>query len=173
MSSAKRVARPGRASYSRFAGFPFDVLKSKNYSLLSAYGKALLIDLRMQYNGYNNGDLDCTWSRMSKQRCWRSKETLNHAIQELVYYGFIVRTRKGKRVGGTHYPSLYAITWESIDDVPKQGVRATRMASGEWRTARERWEPPKRQRRQENKPQERLAHLPSTRRVIGQVRQAN
>ena len=173
MSRDKRASLRGRASFAKLAGIPFSVLESANYGNLTAYGKALLLDIRAQYRGFNNGNLDATWSRLSKQNCWRSKQTVNHAIQELIYYGFIICVRRGKRIGGTHYPSLYALTWEPIDDHPKQGVRGTAVAGNQWRELRERWTPKKRERKKEDKPQPREVYLPSTLRVVGQVQQVN
>lgn len=173
MSRDKRASLTGRASFAKFAGIPFSVLESANYRNLTAYGKALLLDIRAQYRGFNNGNLDATWSRLRKQNCWRSKQTVNHAIQELIYYGFIICVRKGKRIGGTHYPSLYALTWEPIDDLPKQGVRATMTAGNQWREPRERWVPRKRESKREDKSQQREEYLPSTLRVVGQVQHVN
>lgn len=136
--------KANRASYKRFAGFPFEMLECLNYTRLSTRGKALLLDLRMQFKGSQNGNIDATWSRLSKQDCWNSKETLNLAIQELLHYGFITRTRKGKRIGGKHYPSLYALSWEPINDLPRQGIAPTLTASHAWHAAKPKWQPPKR-----------------------------
>jgi len=145
--TAKSKHLTGHAGYKRFAGFPFELLECNNYSRLTAHGKALLLDLRSQFKGSQNGNIDATWSRLSKQNCWRSKETLNAAIQELLHYGFIARTQKGKRVGGTHFPSLYALAWEPINELPRQHIRGTRIASHEWRTPKPVWQPPKRKRK--------------------------
>lgn len=130
----------------RFAGLPIKVLHSPNYIRLSAHAKVLLMDIRLQFNGYNNGNLIATWSHMER-RGWKSKETLNQALAELLHYGFIERTRKGKRIGGKHHPSLYALTWESIHDCGK-GYPARLIPSHAWSEAREPWQRPRRPRRQ-------------------------
>lgn len=72
-----------------------------------------------------------TWNFMSKDRRWKSKDTLYKARDELVEKGLIEQTRQG----GKHRCNLYAITWESIDDCKgKLDVAATRVASGAWKT---------------------------------------
>ena len=164
--------KSNRASYKRFAGFPFELLECVNYMRLSTRGKALLLDLRTQFTGSQNGNLDATWTRLSKQNCWNSKETLNLAIQELLHYGFITRTRKGKRIGGKHFPSLYALTWEPINELPRQGIAPTLTASHAWRGAKSAWQPPKRKRQKRKTPRTVSvlgAPSPSTPSVLGSL----
>lgn len=139
-----------RASYRQFAGFPFEVLECMNYTRLTVRGKALLLDLRAQFKGSQNGNIVATWTRLSKQDCWNSKETLNYAIQELLHYGFITRVRKGKKIGGKHYPSLYALSWEPIDELPRQGIAPTLTPSHAWHQAKPKWQQPKRKRKRKN-----------------------
>ena len=109
----KRKSRPnatGRSETVRFLRLPRPVYDSDNFRKLSASAVKLLIDMAIQYNGGNNGDLQASLNPM-RQRGWRSSSTLNRARQELVYYGFIELTRQG----GLGCCSLYAITWEGID----------------------------------------------------------
>ena len=138
-----------RASHRSFMGMPWTVIRHRSFGQLTGHGVKLLIELREQYHGYNNGDLDATWTRM-QVRGWRSKETLYSAIHELIYYGFITRTRKGKKLGGIHYPSLYALTWEAIDYCGK-GFEGTALPSHNWKLERPRWRRPQRNRK-ERKP---------------------
>lgn len=168
--NAKSKHLTGHASYKHFAGFPFAMLESSNYSRLTAFGKALLLDLRSQFKGSQNGNIDATWSRLSQQNCWRSKGTLNWAIQELLHYGFITRTQKGKRLGGTHFPSLYALTWEPINELPRQGIRGTTIASHEWQTPKSVWQRSKRSRKRKTPatPTVLERHVPTTPVVLGQ-----
>jgi len=113
-----------------YYGFPKRVLNSPAYVALGYSAKALLVDLRTQYNGFNNGDLHCAWSVMSRERGWRSKETLYSALQELIQAGFVKQTRKGERIGlgyggGRHVPTLFALTWERVDKYAGDSVLPT------------------------------------------------
>jgi len=77
----------------------------------------MLNDIARQYNGKNNGDLVATWKVM-QPKGWSSKTTLKKAIDELIYYGFIVMTQQGGiSVGEKQRPNLYAVTWQRIDKV--------------------------------------------------------
>lgn len=125
----------GRRSGGSFAAFPHAVLKTQKYAALSSWGVKLLVDICAQYNGRNNGDLQAAWSCMSK-RGWHSKGTLHRAIQELESAGFILRTRQG----GRNACSLFAVTWENIDECKdrrtgftKLDVGPTKVAAGTWK----------------------------------------
>lgn len=130
-----------------YVGLPWDVVLSPQFAALSGSALKLLMELRAQYKGHNNGNLDATWSRLSR-RGWRSKETVHIALRELIFGGWIVRTVKGKKLGGTHYPSLYALTWEAIDDCGK-GFPGAIRPSDDWRVPRERFKRPIRVRRKD------------------------
>ena len=66
-----------------FVPLPFAVLRSQSFTRLSAYAVKLLNDLLAQYKGDNNGDLCAAWTLM-QPRGWRSKDTLNKALKELL-----------------------------------------------------------------------------------------
>lgn len=123
-----RKSRPnatGRSSFTPFMKLPRPVYNSDNFRKLSPSGLKLLIDIAIQYNGRNNGDLQASLEPM-RHRGWVSSSTLNRAKRELEYYGFIELTRQG----GLGYCSLYAVTWEAIDDCGgKTHVRPTRVPS--------------------------------------------
>jgi len=87
------------------------LLDDPQYIALSHPAKALLVDVAMQYSGTNNGDLAITLSMM-KKRGWRSNSTLRRALDALVEAEWLMLTRQG----GRHKCSLYALTWESIDE---------------------------------------------------------
>lgn len=109
---------------------PAAVLNSPNYRALSHKAKALILDMGARYNGYNNGNLALPWSWMKVQG-WKSKDTLQRAIKELLDAGIIELTRQG----GMHAPSLYAYTWFKIDEAKVAlDVPFTNVASGKWRT---------------------------------------
>ena len=98
-----------------FLKVPKEVLRNPNFLKLSAYGNKLLLDLGEQYLGKNNGDLCATWSFM-RERGWKSKDTLNNALKECLYYGFIVQTQ----YGGLNRVSLYALSWFKVDRSSKE-----------------------------------------------------
>lgn len=113
----------GRRESGCFLRVPAVVLDSANFRALSTKAKALLLDIGARYDGYNNGNLAAPWSWM-RLRGWRSKDTLQRALEELQRFGMIELTRQG----GLHGPSLYAFTWMPIDrckvrlDVPESKV---------------------------------------------------
>ena len=107
----------GRRSLPSFLAMPHQVLSCPNYISLSFIARALLVDIANQYNGTNNGDLDAKWATMT-ERGWASKTTLSKHLEELIYYGFIIKVQQGGiNVGGKKRPNLFAITWQSIDKV--------------------------------------------------------
>ena len=112
-----RYKAKGRRESGRFVALPATVLDSPQYALLPAQAVKLLVDLLAQYNGSNNGDLCATWSLM-KRRGWRSRDTLDRALNDLLGSRFVVKTRQGQKgyLGGQRIPTLYAVTWKGIDD---------------------------------------------------------
>lgn len=128
----KRERFKGRRESGSFLALPHDCLNHENFFKLSPHSVKLLVDLATQYKGSNNGDLCLTWSMMEK-RGWRSQSTLDKSRRELLHFGWIELTRQG----GRNQPSLYAITWQSIDECKgKLDVTETRVASGKWKVAK-------------------------------------
>lgn len=128
-SAKKLLKSKGRKESGSFLAIPHAVLRSPNFISLSSHGVKLLIDLATEYNGTNNGDLCATWSMM-KKRGWKSQDTLNRALKDLMSRGMIIKTRQG----GMNYASLYAITWRSIDECGgKLEVSPTAVAPGNWK----------------------------------------
>jgi hypothetical protein len=100
------------------------------YVTLSAKAVRLLLELARQYNGHNNGDLCVAW-RLMQPRGWTSRDTLHQALAQLLDHDLVTLTRQG----GKHKASLYALTWEAIDECKgKLDVSATRTPPGNWRT---------------------------------------
>jgi hypothetical protein len=129
--AGKRRKKTGRAEYGSFLAMPHGVLRSSNYVALCMHARALLLDVAVQYNGTNNGDLCAAWTLMCK-RGWKSRDTLHRALLELRYYGFLDMTRQG----GINKPSLYAITWQKVDECGGKldhGCGPTKASSGRWR----------------------------------------
>lgn len=121
----------------RYAGIPLAVLKTRKYASLSGWAVKLLVDLAAQYNGpgTNNGDLSAPFDKVMKHCGWRSKGTLHKAIRDLEAVGFIVKTRQG----GRNACSLYALSWQPIDECldritkrSKHELKPTKVPSGTW-----------------------------------------
>ena len=115
-------------SLGRFLALPHAVLASPRYRALSSSAVKLLIDIAMQYDGKNNGDLSAAWKVM-KPKGWRSEATLDRAKKELLATGFIAETRKG-RLPNTC--TLYGITWHPLDPSDKLDIRPAGFPVGEW-----------------------------------------
>lgn len=122
----------GRRKFKRVLLLPHYMITGDEFHKLSSSAIKLLIDIAVQYNGFNNGDLTTAWGIMEKNG-WKSKGTLFKAIHELEETEFIVRTRQG----GKNKCNLFAITWQSIDDCKgKLDVNPTRVASNAWKLDR-------------------------------------
>lgn len=92
------------------------LLDSPEFRSLSGSALRLLIAIGRQYNGYNNGDLCAS---MSKMRDWGfvSNETLSRAKNELIEKELIMQTRQGGLQMG---PNLYGLTWQPIDECKRR-----------------------------------------------------
>lgn len=129
----------GRSERGRFVALPHRCLEHINFTRLTPKAVKLFIDLSLQYNGRNNGDLTTAFSVLRK-RGWRSSETLYLAIDELLHYGWITRTRIG---GLNRIPNLYALTFQAIDDCGgKLGVNSTITPPGNWKQLVDAWVKP-------------------------------
>jgi hypothetical protein len=113
-AETRRSARKAMKGLKSVRGFSMMVhayWQSEQYAKLSPRAVKLLVDLFAQYRGSNNGDLTTAWSVMQK-RGWRSKHLLALARVELEGRGWILRTRQG----GINAATLYALTFEGIND---------------------------------------------------------
>lgn len=124
-----RARVTGRRERGTFFALPHAVLACANYRALPGSAVKLLCDLGGQYNGRNNGNLSPAWKLMRRQG-WRSKQTLQRALDALREHGLIEQTRQG----GLHRCSLYSLTWLAIDDCSvRMDVSPTRVPSGAWK----------------------------------------
>ncbi len=129
----------GRNGAGRFVALPHRCLEHINFTRLTPKATKLFIDLSLQYNGRNNGDLTTAFSLL-KKRGWRSSEILRLAIDELLHYGWITRTRIG---GLIRIPNLYALTFHSIDECGgKLDVNSTTTPPGNWKQLIDAWVKP-------------------------------
>jgi len=137
---AKSYAKAkGRSEGGQFIKLPHRCLEHINFTRLTPKATKLFIDLMLQFNGRNNGDLTAAFTIM-KKRGWNSKETLRLAIDELLHYGWITRTRIG---GLNRTPNLYALTIHAIDECGgKLDVNPTNTALGYWKQMVDDWVKP-------------------------------
>lgn len=106
-----------------------DVIQSENFRNLTSKAVKLLVDIGSQYRGINNGDLCASWTIM-EEKGWKSRATLHAALNELLYYGFIVKTRQG----GRNRCNLFALSWDAIHDCDgKLDVPPKTVPSNEWK----------------------------------------
>jgi hypothetical protein len=108
----------GRKGSGSFTQLPHHIFRSapgrpSPAAALSTSAKCLLVDLCHQYNGKNNGDIAAAPKTLEPYG-WRSRGTVDDALVELVALGFLQQTRQG----GRNRCSLYAITWQGIDEGP-------------------------------------------------------
>ncbi|ATG89133.1 hypothetical protein [Methylomonas koyamae] len=98
-------------------------------AVLSHKAAHLLDNLTAQYNGKNNGDLSAA-PKIMELFGWKSRGSIDESLTELLAYGFIEQTRQG----GRNQCSLYAITWQPIDECKgKLDVKSTVVASNLWK----------------------------------------
>ena len=100
---------------------PHIVMDSDSYRSLPANAVKLLNALVYQYRGKNNGDLTAAFNYM-KDFGFKSKETLNSAIKQLLDAEMIVRTRRGWFMNPGGRCALYALTWHNIDECPGKSL---------------------------------------------------
>ena len=153
MKPRSRSRHKGRRDTGYFTLIPHAVQDSPNWHACSGTAIKLLCDLARQYNGSNNGDLGASMTVL-KPRGWKSSDTLNNALHELRHFGMIVLTRQG----GLNMPSLYAVTWQAIDDCKgKLDCAATTTPPGDWKEHH--GEPFQRPRKQNATPKSRAARF--------------
>lgn len=111
---ARRGKFRGRKNDHSFLMLPHYVIQSTQWRALSGNAIKFLVELASEYDGHNNGDLSLT-RKTALKRGWRSGETRDRAAEEAIASGFALLTRQGNK-GAC---SLYAITWQPINDVGK------------------------------------------------------
>ena len=110
------MARSKHKNSTNFAGIPRHIIEHKSYKSIGYSARDLLILLAYQYKGKNNGNLVITWSLLKDY--FGSNTTMYRARDSLYKAGFIVINAYGGQSGsGTKLPHLYALTWESIDQL--------------------------------------------------------
>ncbi|MFW5910281.1 MAG: hypothetical protein ACOCUJ_00375 [Thiohalospira sp.] len=114
----KNTKRKGRGS---FVGLERKILLHSNTCSLSNPAFRLLVLVYEQYKGPGyNGQLCASWTLM-KDRGFTSKDSLQKALRELLRKGFLIQTRQG----GRHQASLFAVTFEALDECPNHHLDRT------------------------------------------------
>jgi len=110
------MARINHKQKDGFSGIPRRIIEHPSFKSLSYSARSLLIQLGYQYRGKNNGNLVITFSILKDW--FGSNTTMYRARDSLYEAGFIVINAYGGQSGsGTKLPHLYALTWESIDQL--------------------------------------------------------
>lgn len=119
---AKR--KQSRSAHKRYVSLPHCVLDSASYAKINGNAIKLLTLIARQWNGYNNGNLTSTWEQMKPY--FGGQDTMRSALKALLQNRLIEVTGTGttSRKGGLP-PTLYAITWESIDEYRGNGQMTT------------------------------------------------
>lgn len=96
---------------------PKALMAQADFRDLSPSALKVLMVLGYQYNGRNNGDLAATHTMMES---WggMAKATLAGALKELQERNLITRTRQHNRSRDGARPTLFALSWEGIDQCP-------------------------------------------------------
>ena len=114
----------GRQTINQFLMLPHNVLNHPAFVSLHSRAVKLLLDIAVQYNGRNNGDLCAPLSLMSL-RGWKSSAQLHKAKKELVRNELIMVSRQG----GINKATLFAVTWVPVDECNgKLDIAATKTA---------------------------------------------
>jgi hypothetical protein len=106
---------------------PVAVIYNVRFCRLDYAAKTVLSYIAAQYSGFNNGDLCATLS-IFKNYGFKSQDTLTRSIKALIKEGLIELTRAGGKDWNTggNLPSLYALTWQPIDECKgKLDVKST------------------------------------------------
>ncbi len=134
MANTKR--NPNNRSGVTFASKPHHLFRADTNNWKPAVTASLgnlafrmLDNLLAQYNGKNNGDL-CAAPKLMALYGWKSSSSISKALTELITTGFIEKTRQG----GRNRPTLYAITWQPINECEgKLDVKENTLPSNLWK----------------------------------------
>jgi hypothetical protein len=117
MASTNRRRVKGRSG-DTFTMLPHHVFRANGNkppptAVLSKISLLLLIEITLQFNGANNGNLSAA-PKILEPYGWSSRGTIDKAIVENIAKGFLMQTRQG----GKNRCSLYAVTWRGVDAGP-------------------------------------------------------
>jgi hypothetical protein len=127
------VSRSKRARISeRFAMLPLSVMISEAFKTLPAGYQRVLWLLAAQYDGTNNGDLALT-RKQAAHFGLNNERHRSNGLRELEARGLIEKTRQGGIAAGTKFPTLWALTFHSIQHREGRKLDAVRLPTNAWR----------------------------------------
>lgn len=115
----------------RHIQIPHRILNDPQFIKLKQSAKGLMLDVLMQYNGKNNGDLQMTREYLMKQRGWRSAGTINTAKKALLKSGLVVETRSSFFGQSGKSCCRFAIAW--LQSHYLDGVELTHAKPPTWK----------------------------------------
>lgn len=92
----------------RGTGIPEAVMDSPGFKSLSPTYRALYVDLRRQFNGYNNGQIVATEAFL-RPLGW-ARSTIIEGVVQLQRHGLIEKTRQGGIASNSKVCTLFAFT---------------------------------------------------------------
>jgi len=99
--------------------FSAEIWTVPNWIQASANCKALTMLTASQYriiNGeWNNGSLTATFEQAKKAGLYANKTLHAKVLDEAQYYGLLIQTVKGGKIGGEFRPHRFAVAWYRID----------------------------------------------------------
>lgn len=120
------------AKHAHFIGIDRKVADSAAFKSLSPIARALYLDLRRQFNGYNNGQiaavLEGTKDRPGLARFGWAPRTVFKFLNILLEHGLIEKTRLGGIASMSKTCSLYAFTDMPVVENREKGIAGS-MAS--------------------------------------------
>lgn len=99
----------------RFVKLPFYMLEHPSWRAMTSIAKLIFIEMKHRYNGVNNGHIALS-CRDAGEQLGCSRNTVQRALLELEYHGFIVLRWKG--TFGNRKASEYILTCESYNNRP-------------------------------------------------------
>ncbi|MFN8893407.1 MAG: hypothetical protein ACK5Y8_06560 [Betaproteobacteria bacterium] len=93
-----------------FVALHDNVMRSPGMRQTGHTARSLLLDIALQYDGKNNGQLVAA-QKYLKALGWRSSDVVTWALRELCAAGLLIETRKG----GINRPSWFALAWQPLD----------------------------------------------------------
>jgi hypothetical protein len=118
MGRGRKNAQNGRSKTEQYIYVPYGFLKSKAWHSLSGGAVKIFWELRIKYNGFNNGRLSLSCQNAA-DTLKLSKSTVSRAFRELEDKGFIIKTTQGvfcKGLASEYHISL-------VDDTPVKNWR--------------------------------------------------
>ncbi len=110
-----KVNKTGRNETEQYVKISYAMVQSDAWRSLSHGALKVWFELRIRYNGRNNGKLSLSLDEGARL-LGMSKSTIGRGLKELEVKGFIVKTKQGQWYG--RLATEYRVTDKSCDGVP-------------------------------------------------------